>query len=46
MTRPATTPATGAGRRHYESHHYGLVLFASVVLVVAGCFNLIQGIAV
>jgi hypothetical protein len=45
MTQPVTTPATGAGRRHYESHHYGLVLFAAVVLVVAGCFNLIQGIA-
>jgi hypothetical protein len=45
MTQPATAPATGAARRHYESHHYGLVLFASVVLVVTGCFNLIQGIA-
>ena len=45
MTQPATTPATGTGRRHYESHHYGLVLFAAVVLVVTGCFNLIQGIA-
>jgi hypothetical protein len=45
MTQPATTPATGEARRHYGSHHYGLVLFASVVLVVTGCFNLIQGIA-
>ena len=45
MTPPTTTPATGEARRHYESHGYGLVLFASVVLVVAGCFNLIQGIA-
>jgi hypothetical protein len=45
MTQPATTPATGKASRHYGSHHYGLVLFASVVLVVTGCFNLIQGIA-
>ena len=45
MTQPATTPATGEAGRHHESHHYGLVLFASVVLVVTGCFNLIQGIA-
>ena len=45
MTQPATTPATGEAGRHNESHHYGLVLFASVVLVVTGCFNLIQGIA-
>jgi hypothetical protein len=45
MTPPTTTPATGEARRHYEKHGYGLVLFASVVLVVTGCFNLIQGIA-
>jgi hypothetical protein len=46
MTQPATTPATGAGRRRYEkSRHYGLILFASVVLFVTGCFNMVQGIA-
>jgi len=45
MTPPTTTPAAGEAKRHYEGHHYGLVLFASVVLVVTGCFNLIQGIA-
>ena len=45
MTQPATTPASGAARRHYESHHYGLVLFAAVVLFVTGCFNMVQGIA-
>jgi hypothetical protein len=45
MTPPTTTPATGEARRHYEKHGYGLVLFASVVLVMTGCFNLIQGIA-
>jgi hypothetical protein len=45
MTPPTTTPATGRGSRHYQSHGYGLLLFASVVLVVTGCFNMIQGIA-
>jgi hypothetical protein len=45
MTQPATTPATGEARRHYENPHYGLVLFASVVLFVTGCFNMVQGIA-
>jgi uncharacterized protein YceK len=45
MTPPAATPATGAARRRTGSHGYGLVLFASVVLVLAGCFNLVQGIA-
>ena len=45
MTQPAATPATGAGRHRAASHGYGLVLFASVVLVVTGCFNLILGIA-
>jgi hypothetical protein len=45
MTQPTTTPATGEARRQYEGHHYGLVLFAAVVLFVTGCFNLIQGIA-
>ena len=45
MTPPATTPAIGEARRHTGSHGYGLVLFASVLLVVTGCFNLVQGIA-
>src|SRR5215467_14768257 len=45
MTPPSTTPTTGEGRRHLESHGYGLVLFAAVVLFVSGCFNMIQGIA-
>jgi hypothetical protein len=45
MTPPTTTPAIGEARRHTGSHGYGLVLFASVVLVVTGCFNLVQGIA-
>ena len=45
MTPPTTTPATAEARRHYESHGYGLVLFAAVVLFVTGCFNIVQGIA-
>jgi hypothetical protein len=28
-----------------EGHGHGLVLFASILLLIAGCFNLIQGIA-
>ena len=45
MTPPTTTPATGEATRRTGSHGYGLVLFASVLLVVTGCFNLVQGIA-
>ena len=41
----ATTPAPGGAGHRTGSRGYGLVLFASVVLVVTGCFNLIQGIA-
>ena len=33
------------GGRQAERHGYGLVLFASVLLVILGCFNLIYGIA-
>jgi hypothetical protein len=42
---PTTTPAAGQARRHQKGHGYGLVLFASVLLVVIGCFNVIYGIA-
>ena len=45
MTSATTQPARGAGGRHADGHGYGLVLFASVLLVIAGCFNLIYGIA-
>ena len=45
MMSPATTPATGEATRHTGSHGYGLVLFASILLVVTGCANLIEGIA-
>jgi hypothetical protein len=40
-----TSTTTGAGGRHAQGQGYGLVLFASVLLVIVGCFNLIYGIA-
>ena len=45
MTSAATTPSRGASRHRAEGQGYGLVLFASVLLVIIGCFNLIYGIA-
>jgi hypothetical protein len=45
MMPPSTTPSVGEARSHEEGHGYGLVLFASILLVVVGCFNVIQGIA-
>jgi len=45
MMPPTTTPSVGEARRHTEGHGYGLVLFASILLLVVGCFNAIQGIA-
>jgi len=45
MTSAMTQPARGAGGRRAEGHGSGLVLLASVLLVVLGCFNLIYGIA-
>ncbi|HXZ72861.1 MAG TPA: hypothetical protein VEH31_18590 [Streptosporangiaceae bacterium] len=45
MTSSAAAPARGTGGRYAERHGYGLVLFASVLLVILGCFNLIYGIA-
>jgi hypothetical protein len=45
MMPPSTTPTVGEARRNAQGHGYGLVLFASILLLVVGCFNLIQGIA-
>ena len=45
MTSATTQPARGTVGRHAEGRGYGLVLFASVMLVVISCFNLIYGIA-
>jgi hypothetical protein len=43
MTSATIKPSRGTGERRGEG--YGLILFASVLLLVAGCFNLIDGIA-
>ncbi len=45
MTSSATTQSRGAGGQSAEGRGYGLVLFASILLAVIGCFNLIYGIA-
>jgi hypothetical protein len=45
MMPPTTTPSVGEARRHTGGHGYGLVLFASILLLVIACFNAIQGIA-
>jgi hypothetical protein len=45
MTSATTGSATGAGGRHAEGRGYGLVLFASALLVIVGCSNLVYGIA-
>src|SRR5271166_4495658 len=45
MTSATYKPATGGGGRYAERHGYGLVIFAAVLLLVLGCFNLLDGIA-
>jgi hypothetical protein len=45
MQPPSTTPTISEARSHERGHGYGLVLFASILLLVIGCFNLIYGIA-
>jgi hypothetical protein len=45
MMPPSTTPSVGEARSREEGRGYGMVLFASILLLVVGCFNLIQGIA-
>lgn len=45
MQPPTTTPSIGEARSHERGRGYGLVLFASILLLVIGCFNLIYGIA-
>jgi hypothetical protein len=45
MIPPSTTPSVGEARSHEGGHGYGLVLFASILLVVVGCFNIIYAIA-
>ena len=43
MTSATTTAARHTGGRPAEGH--GLIIFASVLLLVLGCFNLLDGIA-
>jgi len=44
MSSSTATPATSS-RRSVERHGFGLIIFASVLLLVVGIFNLIDGIA-
>ena len=45
MTSATMKLAHGAGGRHAEGRGWGLVVFAAVMLLVIGCFNLLYGIA-
>ena len=45
MTSATVKPAHGAAGRHAEGPGYGMVVFAAVMLLVIGCFNLLYGIA-
>jgi hypothetical protein len=45
MTSATTRTTSGAGGRHAEGRGWGLVTFASVLLALVGCFNLMYGIA-
>ena len=45
MTSATARPASSAGGHYEESRGYGLLLFAAIVLMVVGTFNLIYGIA-
>ena len=45
MTSATTEPPRSRGGHRAQDQGSGLVLFASVLLVVVGCFNVIDGIA-
>ncbi len=45
MTSATIRPASSAGGRQAEGRGYGLIIFAAVVLLVLGFFNMIYGIA-
>ena len=45
MMPQSTSPTADEARSQEKGHGYGLVMFASILLLVIGCFNLIQGIA-
>jgi hypothetical protein len=45
MSSSTAAPATGRGGHYAERQGYGLIIFASVLLLVVSFFNLIDGIA-
>ena len=45
MTSSTTQPAWSTGGRDAEGRGYGLIIFAAVLLLVLGFFNMIYGIA-
>jgi len=45
MTSTTYRPAGSTGGRHAEGRGLGLVMFASILLLIAGFFNMIYGIA-
>ena len=45
MTSATIRPGSGAGGRHAEGRGLGLIVFASILLFVAGFFNMLYGIA-
>jgi hypothetical protein len=45
MTSATIRPDSGAGGRHAEGRGLGLIVFASILLFVAGFFNMLYGIA-
>src|SRR6478752_2077498 len=45
MTSATIKPVSGEGGRHAEGRGYGLIIFASVLLLIIGFFNMIYGIA-
>jgi hypothetical protein len=45
MTSSTTQPAWSTGGRDAEGRGYGLIIFAAVLLMVLGFFNMIYGIA-
>ena len=45
MTSATTNSPTGTSGRYAEGRGYGLIFFASILLLVVGFFNMIYGIA-
>jgi len=45
MSSSTAAPVTGRGEHYAERQGYGLIIFASVLLLVLSFFNLIDGIA-